>query len=177
MQLYDGGTVLEMMNARLDRGFSEQEVLRIFTDVLLAVTRLHHRTKPIIHRDLKVLGGVAVGVIACTIHLYCLLYPSPSLPLPLPLQIENIICSRQGVFVLCDYGSCHVCDMEPERLGYQQCEDEIKRFTTLSYRSPEMVDLYSGQKITTKSDIWVRVQGRVWGVMRKVFQGVSIMNM
>ena len=57
MQLYDGGTVLEMMNARLDRGFSEQEVLGIFTDVLLAVTRLHHRTKPIIHRDLKVREG------------------------------------------------------------------------------------------------------------------------
>ena len=54
MQLYDGGTVLEMMNARLDRGFTEHEVLRIFTDVLLAVTRLHHRTKSIIHRDLKV---------------------------------------------------------------------------------------------------------------------------
>ena len=97
MQLYDGGTVLEMMNARLDRGFSEQELLRIFTDVLLAVTRLHHRTKPIIHRDLKVLGsvgvgvamdvaiGVVVGVIACTIHLYCLLYPSPPLSSPLPL--------------------------------------------------------------------------------------------
>ena len=65
MQLYDGGTVLEMMNSRLERGFSEQEVLRIFTDVLLAVTRLHHRTKPIIHRDLKV--GVAVGVDACNV--------------------------------------------------------------------------------------------------------------
>ena len=26
MQLYDGGTVLEMMNSRLERGFSEQEV-------------------------------------------------------------------------------------------------------------------------------------------------------
>ena len=37
MQLCDGGTVLEMMNSRLERGFSEQEVLRIFTDVLLAV--------------------------------------------------------------------------------------------------------------------------------------------
>ena len=54
MQLYDGGSVLEMMNTRLDRGFTEEEVLRIFTDVLLAVTRLHHRTKPISHRDLKV---------------------------------------------------------------------------------------------------------------------------
>ena len=82
MQLYDGGTVLEMMNSRLERGFSEQEVLRIFTDVLLAVTRLHHRTKPIIHRDLKV--GVAVGgVDACNIYLILsppLLVPSPPLP-------------------------------------------------------------------------------------------------
>ena len=150
MQLYDGGTVLEM-NARLDRGFTEHEVLRIFTDVLLAVTRLHHRTKPSIYRDLK------VCVCAFTIHLHCLTSPpcpSPP-PLPSPVQIENIICSQQGVFVLCDYGSCHVCEMEPEKMGYQQCEDEVKRFTTLAYRSPEMVDLYSGQKIT-KSDIWVR---------------------
>ena len=82
MQLYDGGTVLEMMNSRLERGFSEQEVLRIFTDVLLAVTRLHHRTKPIIHRDLKVGVAVAVGVDACNIYLYTV--SSPPCPLPLP---------------------------------------------------------------------------------------------
>ena len=60
--------------------------------------------------------------------------------------------------MLCDYGSCHICEMDPEKMGHWQCEDEIKRFTTLAYRSPEMVDLYSGQKITTKSDIWVRVE-------------------
>ena len=29
-----------------------------------------------------------------------------------------------------------------------------KRYTTLSYRSPEMVDLYSNKPITTKSDVW-----------------------
>ena len=82
MQLYDGGTVLEMMNSRLERGFSEQEVLRIFTDVLLAVTRLHHRTKPIIHRDLKVGVAVGMGVDACNIYLYTV--SSPPCPLPLP---------------------------------------------------------------------------------------------
>ena len=48
--------------------------------------------------------------------------------------------------------------MEPEKLGCQKCEDELKRFTTLAYRSPEMVDMYSKQKIT-KSDIWVRGEG------------------
>jgi len=31
------------------------------------------------------------------------------------------------------------------------------RYTTLSYRSPEMVDLYGGAVITTKADIWVRL--------------------
>lgn len=29
------------------------------------------------------------------------------------------------------------------------------RYTTLSYRAPEMVNLYGGLVITTKADIWV----------------------
>jgi AP2-associated kinase len=33
-------------------------------------------------------------------------------------------------------------------------EEEIQKYTTLAYRSPEMIDLYSGKSITTKSDIW-----------------------
>ena len=53
--MYVGGRVVDMMNARLKTGFSEAEVMKIFTDVCQAVARLHHRTKPIIHRDLKVL--------------------------------------------------------------------------------------------------------------------------
>ncbi len=35
-----------------------------------------------------------------------------------------------------------------------EIEEEIKKYTTLSYRSPEMIDLYSGRPITTKCDIW-----------------------
>lgn len=31
------------------------------------------------------------------------------------------------------------------------------RYTTLSYRAPEMINLYSGKAITTKADIWVRL--------------------
>ena len=49
--------------------------------------------------------------------------------------------------------------MEPEKLGCcQQCEDELKRFTTLAYRSPEMVDLYSGRR-SPPSQTWVRGEG------------------
>jgi len=56
MQLYRGQSVVDLLNSRLTRKatLSEQEVLKIFSDVLVAVGRLHHRTKPIIHRDLKV---------------------------------------------------------------------------------------------------------------------------
>lgn len=47
-------------------------VLKIFTDICLAVSRLHHRTKPIIHRDLKVIVkhcGTKNAVTHCT-YLY-----------------------------------------------------------------------------------------------------------
>ncbi len=36
----------------------------------------------------------------------------------------------------------------------QQLEEEIQRYTTLSYRAPEMIDLYSRLPITLKADIW-----------------------
>jgi hypothetical protein len=31
----------------------------------------------------------------------------------------------------------------------------VRKYTTLSYRSPEMVDLYMGKPLTSKLDIWV----------------------
>lgn len=46
--------VLQMMNQRMQTGFTEKEVLDIFTDVCHAVSRLHHCQTPVIHRDLKV---------------------------------------------------------------------------------------------------------------------------
>jgi AP2-associated kinase len=121
LELYTGGRVIDMMNARLKTGFPEEEVLRIFTDVCQAVARLHHRTKPIIHRDLKV---------------------------------ENILRDSHGNYLLCDYGSCTVKMMHPEVLGAALCEEQIARFTTMPYRAPEMVSLYSGSTITTKADVW-----------------------
>ena len=56
MQLYTGQSVVQLLNSRLSKRstLSEREVLKIFSDVVVAVGRLHHRTKQIIHRDLKV---------------------------------------------------------------------------------------------------------------------------
>ncbi|KAG7213798.1 hypothetical protein KM043_003017 [Ampulex compressa] len=118
---YCKSQVLQMMNNRLQTGFSESEVLEIFCDVCEAVSRLHHCQTPIIHRDLKV---------------------------------ENILYADSGHYVLCDFGSATAKVLNPSVQGAAIVEEEIKKYTTLSYRAPEMVDMYCGKPITTKADIW-----------------------
>lgn len=113
--------MLAMMNARLNVGFTEQEVLQIFNDIAEAVSRLHHCQTPIIHRDLKV---------------------------------ENILQNDAQNFVLCDFGSATARVLNSNTHGLTIVEEEIQKYTTLSYRAPEMVDLYTGKSITTKADIW-----------------------
>ncbi|XP_073509715.1 AP2-associated protein kinase 1 isoform X3 [Phyllobates terribilis] len=116
-----GGQVVNLMNQRLQTGFTETEVLQIFCDTCEAVARLHQCKTPIIHRDLKV---------------------------------ENILLHDRGHYVLCDFGSATNKCQNPQTEGVAAVEDEIKKYTTLSYRAPEMVNLYSGKVITAKADIW-----------------------
>ncbi|GAA6066059.1 AP2-associated protein kinase 1 isoform X1, partial [Tachysurus ichikawai] len=115
------GQVVNLMNQRLQTGFSESEVLQIFCDTCEAVARLHQRKIPIVHRDLKV---------------------------------ENILLHDRGHYVLCDFGSATDRFQDPQAEGAAAVEEEIKKYTTLSYRAPEMVNLYSGKVISTKADIW-----------------------
>ncbi|XP_054904866.1 AP2-associated protein kinase 1-like isoform X3 [Poeciliopsis prolifica] len=121
MDFCRGGQVVNLMNQRLQTGFSEAEVLRIFCDTCEAVARLHQCKTPIVHRDLKV---------------------------------ENILLHDQGHYVLCDFGSATNHFQNPQTEGVAVVEEEIKKYTTLSYRAPEMVNLYGGKLITTKADIW-----------------------
>ncbi|XP_045150070.1 AP2-associated protein kinase 1 isoform X4 [Echinops telfairi] len=121
MDFCRGGQVVNLMNQRLQTGFTENEVLQVFCDTCEAVARLHQCKTPIIHRDLKV---------------------------------ENILLHDRGHYVLCDFGSATNKFQNPQSEGVNAVEDEIKKYTTLSYRAPEMVNLYSGKIITTKADIW-----------------------
>ncbi|KAJ6653118.1 hypothetical protein lerEdw1_010080 [Lerista edwardsae] len=121
MDFCRGGQVVNLMNQRLQTGFTENEVLQIFCDTCEAVARLHQCKLPTIHRDLKV---------------------------------ENILLHDRGHYVLCDFGSATNKFQNPQLEGVNAVEEEIKKYTTLSYRAPEMVNLYSGKLITTKADIW-----------------------
>jgi len=70
------------------------------------------------------------------------------------LKVENILKSEDGNYVLCDFGSATAKILDPNKMGITSVEEEMKKYTTLSYRSPEMIDLYSGKTLTSKLDIW-----------------------
>lgn len=71
------------------------------------------------------------------------------------LKVENVLQGDNGDFVLCDFGSATGKILNPKTHGVAMVEEEIKKYTTLSYRAPEMIDLYTlAQPITTKSDVW-----------------------
>ncbi|KAB1282013.1 BMP-2-inducible protein kinase [Camelus dromedarius] len=70
------------------------------------------------------------------------------------LKVENILLNDDGNYVLCDFGSATNKFLNPQKDGVNTVEEEIKKYTTLSYRAPEMINLYGGKPITTKADIW-----------------------
>ncbi|XP_041032244.1 AP2-associated protein kinase 1-like isoform X1 [Carcharodon carcharias] len=70
------------------------------------------------------------------------------------LKVENLLLHDSGSYVLCDFGSATNRFIHPQTEGVGAVEEEIKKYTTLSYRAPEMVNLYSGKFITTEADIW-----------------------
>lgn len=72
-------------------------------------------------------------------------------------QVENILVNDTGNYVLCDFGSATGKILSGQVQGAPAVQEEIQKYTTLSYRSPEMIDIYSGKPITTKADIWVRI--------------------
>ncbi|CAF4719776.1 unnamed protein product, partial [Rotaria socialis] len=113
---------------------NEHQILRIFADICRGVSACHfRRPQPILHRDIK---------------------------------LENVLIDSRQNYVLCDFGSAIMLPPSTtnEHQQYQidqlttnviqQLEEEIQRYTTLCYRAPEMIDLYSRKPLTLKIDIW-----------------------
>jgi serine/threonine protein kinase len=71
------------------------------------------------------------------------------------LKPENLLVSTDGIPRLCDFGSAttrmYALTSEKE---INQARDDVEANTTMSYRAPEMIDLYKRIGIGTKADIW-----------------------
>ncbi|QLL30416.1 hypothetical protein HG536_0A02330 [Torulaspora globosa] len=71
------------------------------------------------------------------------------------IKIENVLISHNGDYKVCDFGS--VCGAirppkNPQEFAFVQ--HDVLKNTTAQYRAPEMIDLYRGDPIDEKSDIW-----------------------
>ena len=125
------GALITRLNEQRSLGINlaERQIVRIFADVCNAVSACHfRRPESILHRDIK---------------------------------LENILIDSQQNSILCDFGSAILLSdnqqYRTEQLStnvIQELAEDIQRYTTLSYRAPELVDLYSRIPITLKVDIW-----------------------
>ncbi|PPQ64080.1 hypothetical protein CVT24_008893 [Panaeolus cyanescens] len=71
------------------------------------------------------------------------------------LKVENILQSSPTSFKLCDFGSATTVSNPPTTIQeIRALENDLNRHTTLQYRAPEMVDVYSKRPVNEKSDVW-----------------------
>ncbi|ODM96273.1 AP2-associated protein kinase 1 [Orchesella cincta] len=70
------------------------------------------------------------------------------------IKIENILL-LEDTYVLSDFGSSTTKTWDPATDTIVSIQEDLDKYTTLVYRSPEMVDLYGNRgPITINSDIW-----------------------
>ncbi|CCH59419.1 hypothetical protein TBLA_0B05930 [Henningerozyma blattae CBS 6284] len=108
-------------------------------------TRLQNRLKEF--EVLNIMNQVTQGIVA--MH---------SLNPPLihrDIKIENVLISSNGEYKVCDFGSVSGIIRPPKNTEeFNFVQQDIMKNTTAQYRCPEMLDLYRGQPINEKSDIW-----------------------
>ena len=70
------------------------------------------------------------------------------------IKIENFLLQGDTV-KLCDFGSCTAgAKVYESRKDILDEEEIIQKYSTMMYRAPEMVDLYSGQLVCELVDVW-----------------------
>jgi len=72
------------------------------------------------------------------------------------LKLENILCTDDGRFVLCDFGSAttHVLLAGRSKREAAEEDERIAKYSTQMYRAPEMIDLHLGHVVDERVDVW-----------------------
>ncbi|WAR59248.1 hypothetical protein PtB15_10B590 [Puccinia triticina] len=72
------------------------------------------------------------------------------------LKVENILLAAPNLYKLCDFGSTTTPAPRPPQSSAEirALEADLNKHTTLQYRAPEMVDVWSRKGVTEKADIW-----------------------
>uniref|UniRef100_A0A0D2XZ79 non-specific serine/threonine protein kinase n=1 Tax=Fusarium oxysporum (strain Fo5176) TaxID=660025 RepID=A0A0D2XZ79_FUSOF len=123
MEFCNGGGLIDFMNTRLQHRLTEPEILNIFTDIAEGVACMHYLKPPLLHRDIKV---------------------------------ENVLITARGSskrFKLCDFGSA--ASPRPAPTTVTECrlmDEDVQKHTTMQYRSPEMIDIYSRPQSHARTD-------------------------
>jgi AP2-associated kinase len=74
----------------------------------------------------------------------------------LDIKVENVLLHNKR-FKLCDFGSCSL-PIDLQRASRQELltyEELFERRTTLMYRPPEMINIYSRDNIGLRADVWM----------------------
>ncbi|SCP03746.1 serine/threonine protein kinase, putative [Plasmodium malariae] len=125
MEYCEKGNLLNIFEKNKDK-IKENHIVKILKDIITGLHFLHTQEIPIIHRDIK---------------------------------LENILCDNNGVYKICDFCSHTISNsIFPNDLvknSFYILKEEIERDTTLIYRPPELIDLYSNLEISCKVDLWM----------------------
>lgn len=151
---YYKNNLLNLLNQKMSvkSHLVEKEVLMILLDIISAIARLHHCTTPIVHRDIKI-ENVLIDETSSAASATAVSSANSSSSSSNSSESGKSVNSNK--FILCDFGSATAKIWDPSVHSIQAIQDDLEKYTTLAYRAPEMVDLYSNRgTLNTKTDIW-----------------------
>ncbi|KAK0176030.1 hypothetical protein PV328_000209 [Microctonus aethiopoides] len=125
-ELCPGGTLADVLRSASANTLSLQQICRVAYQATRAIHHMHsQQPQPIVHWDIK---------------------------------LENFLFGSDGLIKLCDFGSASTQQILPDPSWNAQkrslLEDQMSRYTTPMYRSPEMLDTWNNEPIGPPVDCW-----------------------